>query len=231
MCHPPTPPTNQPMSVNDYYGIRITIAHEEWNKFVPHLGDTPFIAYPHVGTFTKKPHFHVILMGTATDVERIRKGAKATFKQQGNGFISTKQYHNGISEGISYCKKEGSPILSDPQYQQLCDDTPVKVKGLTHKEEDKERKSLDEETQWSLTYNNLLYTALNYRNRKGLTSSNLGIIIHHMLMHTKWKPTNHMLQNKLDEYHYKQFKIMCLDGDHPPPEDLRFLNFNAYGHI
>ena len=72
-----------------YVSIRVTLEHDRWPEIEECFdGSDWYIAYPHTGKNGNNPHFHVLLPGTKTELDKYRKrlkGAGVTGNKQLRG--------------------------------------------------------------------------------------------------------------------------------------------------
>lgn len=105
---------------------------------------------------------------------------------------------NSVLEAITYCGKEGSaPIYNtDSPFEDLISKAPAWVPVSEYKQKTlpKSAVSKDMDSDWRLTYANIVPKAINHARAKGLTGG-LKEIVGDLVSTTRWKPSFHMRKN------------------------------------
>lgn len=79
----------------------------------------------------------------------------------------------------------------------------VNVENIPVLKDDKK----DVDRDWMLTYNNLLRVAHNHSRKYDLKTDDLGSVLHHLMLHTRWIPSPQMLKTGLDPWHFKTYQL------------------------
>lgn len=212
----PTQPTNQPTGnmtplPEHYLSVRIKVSHDKEDVVLSKIVfDCPsYCYYKHT---TSSEHFHVCMPGLTTeDGTRIGKRIRDNFGGSGNGLYSTKCFTSGCAGFVFYCGHEGTPaVYKDERWKEIIESTTqyyVKREGQTMLPLEKS-KSKDQDSDWQLTYANVVPKAINHARRKGLTGS-LKETLQDMLETTKWRPSYHMVKNGVPDHYYKDYEFRC----------------------
>lgn len=204
-------PTNQPTVMNfheNYLSVRLTLAHavkDSVVEFCDYYGD--YCIYMHKGG-TSNEHYHVCLAGlSGGDTERVRNRVKRQFAGVKH---SIKQFTNGVRSFMFYCGHEGlEPISKGVYWQEVkgsIDEYYVKKQtGQTMLPLEKSKKK-DLDSDWQLTYANLVPKAVNHARTHGLTGG-LKEVVQNLLETTKWRPSYHMVKNGVPDFYHKDFEF------------------------
>lgn len=219
--------TNKPTNQHtNYISIRVTCAHNEWGKIVSCvLHDRAYIAYPHTGKGGTNPHYHCFVPSDNLDrdAECLRNRVKRAFGG-GNKTFSVCKKSNGIEHAVQYGSREGTvPIVSDSDMQGVVDGSPAWVEpqviqtGQTMLPLYEGQKKPKPESDWQLTYANLVPTCIKHARAKGLTCS-LTECVQDLLDNTKWRPSFHMVKNGVPDFYHRDYEFRsgkrhksCLD--------------------
>lgn len=211
----PNSPTNQPPPT-DYLSVRITLPHDVWYTIVSSIlfDSDVYIAYPHVGTVTQKPHWHILIptiSSTATkDGERYRKRVKSA-KLCGNESFSIKKQSNGILCGIQYCSREHTrPMVAGPDTQHWIDIAPSWVdrdQSVMATKPVKERLGSP-----TLTLSNVVKQCLKYSrqhpDRHHVETANMTEILH-LMVQDGWTPSRDILTKGIPRALHDEY-LMCI---------------------
>lgn len=200
-------PTNQPTGPTEYLSIRLTLSHAQVDQvceFFDYYGD--YCIYLHKGG-TSNEHYHVCLPGlSGGDTERVRNRIKKRYVGVKHAI---KQFTNGVRSFMFYCGHEGlEPKVKGIYWEEVrctIDKYFVKDQGqlmLPIQKDDKK----DKDSDWQLTYANLVPKAINHARKNGLTGG-LKEVLRHMLEHSRWRPSFHMVKNGVPEFYYKDYEF------------------------
>lgn len=192
-----------------YYSIRLTMPHDKWSLIYGQLiGESSFVAYPHVGSATEKEHWHVLLI-TPLDDKKIRNIINRKLHLMGNGLFSMKSYPTNIVSGITYCKHEADSVPKmSPDMASIVSSAPAWVKQTPIDiHYDPAGKPPGKCSDWQLTYANLVGQAVEYRRRTKTDFDSLKTTIQHMLNHTKWRPSPYLRKNGVPPFYENDFQF------------------------
>jgi len=204
----PTLLTQHTLLTQRYYSIRLTMPHDKWSLIYGQLiGESSYVAYPHVGTATEKEHWHVLLISPLDD-KKIRNIINRKLHLMGNGLFSMKSYPTNIVSGITYCKHDSTSVpkmsldmtdivASAPAWAKQ---TPI---DIHYDPVGKPVKCSD----WQLTYANLVGQAVEYRRRSKTDFDSLKSTVQDMLQHTKWRPSPYLLKNGVPTFYENDFQF------------------------
>lgn len=193
-----------------YLSGRVTIDHSKWDDVQNCLHDFDYIVFPHVGTATRKEHFHFFIPyefehhGTIAD--RIRKRFRDGLGLAGNGNFSIKSMSNGMWNAVQYGSKEGTvAFVSDDAMRCFVDAAPSWVSAPQTGQRllplAKEERSAKD---WQLTYTNLVTQAVMHARKHALTCS-LKFVVKHMIETTKWRPSKYLLTGGVPEFYENDY--------------------------
>jgi len=204
--------TNQPTGMNfpiNYLSVRLTLAHAIKDNLVEFMDYyDEYCIYMHKGG-TSNEHYHICLAGLGRgDTERVRNRIKRAFAGVKHSIV---QFTNGVRSFMFYCGHEGlEPVFKGSYWEE--------VKGTIDKYYEKtlqtgqtmlplEKKSKkDMDSDWQLTYSNLVPKALNHARVHGLTGS-LKEVVQNLLETTKWRPSYYMVKNGVPDFYYKDYEF------------------------
>ena len=213
-----TDPTDRPTDTDrppptEYLSVRVTDAHTNWDKIKNVILDYEwYISYAEHGTSGTNPHFHVLLPGDGQrDSDRIRKRLK-TAGYTGNRQLSVHQ--NGLSSGIQYCSKEGSPFEiggDSADIRRWIAEAPKWVpigKNIGAYLDKPEKKPRNPDHYYMITYQNIEKVTLRYRKENGIKSIHLEDTL--AAMHKDgWRCCLQMIKQGIPIPFYDQFEASC----------------------
>lgn len=217
VCRPTDRPTGSVESepYPHYLSLRVTIDHNKWDEVQNCVFDYDYVCYPHVGSSTKKEHFHIFipieLDAHRIHSDRIRKRFRDGLGLSGNGHFSIKSMSNGLWQGIQYGSKEGSAAyVSDDVMRMLVDAAPKwdpSAKGTKYAQRMLPYAKGDRsEKDWQLTYTNLVTQAVLHARKKALTGG-LKAVVKDMIQTTKWRPSKYLLTGGVPEFYERDFEF------------------------
>lgn len=159
-------------------------------------------------------HFHIVVAGH--DHYELLKKRLARAKLGVNKYWSKKNHKDNFLAAISYTIKSDDDYKCRRGFAQWCDKAPPWVWHTTGVPE-VEDGVRDKDSDWMLSWNNILRIAFNHRKRNGIKSTDLGTVLEHLTKNTRWIPSIQMLRTGLDPWHFNHFTWMCSDEQGRPP--------------
>ena len=206
-----SPNLPNPQHPQTYVSIRVTTPHSNLDKILNVLSKPreSWIVYPHSGSKANNPHFHAaVIASNIKEAEMLRQRFKRTLPDlKGQENLTVKYMTNGILKAIQYMSKEGTkPVYSSdmqvhidaaPKWEQRTLDSWVKPEKAN--------------SEWQLTYCNIVPQAVTYARKKGLTGKSLKAVVQHMLENTNWSVSNYLLNRGVPSYYEERFELKIGD--------------------
>ena len=191
----------------EYISIRLSLPHDKLDEVITKVCKrvSDYCIYMHKAG-TNNEHFHICIPGGSSTQFRMRIGR--LYGTGGNKLYTVKEYDNGCRSFMFYCGHEGlSPVFPKGTFWEeiKLDKYFVKPTGQKMLPMEK-RKAKDLDADWQLTYANFVPKCVNHARVNGLTGG-LKEVLQHLLEHTRWRPSFHMVKNGVPDYYYKDYEF------------------------
>lgn len=189
-----------------YLSIRLTQPHSKLDEVLTKVcaGVSDYCIYKHLAN-TSNEHFHICIPGGSDGAYRKRLGR--LYGTGGNKLYSVKQFDNGCRSFMFYCGHESvTPIYPEGSFWSQIEVDTYYVKQTGQKMLPMEKKSKDTDSDWQLTYANFVPKCVNHARVNGLTGG-LKEVLQHMLEHSRWRPSFHMVKNGVPDHYYKDYEF------------------------
>jgi len=152
-------------------------------------------------------HYHIVMEGY--DQHEMVKKRLIRAKLGVNKWLSKKN-HGDVWKAVSYTIKCGDYVTRKGfhEYTDYVEKFHPWQFDFVQEVSDEQK---DTDKDWMLTFNNLLRVAHNYAQKKGIKSSNLGVVLAHMTEHTRWIPSPQMMKAGLDPWFFEMYKFRVGD--------------------
>lgn len=213
----PPQPTDQPTNNKDqepYTAVRLRVTHDHLSAILECLKKQQyesFALYPHKAG-TDNEHYHICIPGVmeAKEKESLRLALKREFSIPGT-HVTIKSMHNGLKSYFFYCGHElATPIFHGPvpwqEHFDACGGEYYVKKTQSMILVKRKSESKDNDSDWQLTYANIVPKAVNHARAKGLTGD-LKSVVKDLCEHTRWRPSYHMYQHGVPECYHRDFEF------------------------
>lgn len=204
-----------------YLSGRINIPHSMSDIFVDTvLCDVErYILYPHISEANVQ-HFHfafAVSGDTKKCADKYRKRCGNFIRSRGlpAGKMSKRIniMYNGISNFVSYVKHENAEPILRGYERSWFDAIEAKVKetpvGIGAHFVKPVKKAAKPDHFWTITHQNMIKIALRYRKNEGLTTTDLSVVLSHMLNAGGWMFSDSVLRRGICSEMWYIFDKMC----------------------